>query len=164
MNINIKYIKKQGVSHMLHGNNTETIHVILFSNYVFWFMSLWITSNTKNKPDYRHIIKITSGGSRIFPWRRGCVDLVGGVWIPEVATFHKICMSKRKNRVPLGRGRAPGAPPGSANDNCLSPFDGQQLKRGCMAVLSVPRWQHSCNMTISLEVLKGFTFSRRQCS
>ena len=43
-----------------------------------------------------------SGGSRVS--RRG------GVWTPEAATFRKICMSKRKNRVPYG-GRAPDAPP-----------------------------------------------------
>ena len=30
----------------------------------------------------------------------GGVDLVGGALTPEAATFHKICMSKRKNRVP----------------------------------------------------------------
>ena len=32
--------------------------------------------------------------------RRVGVDLVGGAWTPEAATFHKICTSKRKNRVP----------------------------------------------------------------
>ena len=30
----------------------------------------------------------------------GGVDLVGGAWTPEAATFRKICMSKRKNWVP----------------------------------------------------------------
>ena len=40
----------------------------------------------------------------------------GGAWTPDVATFHKICMSKRKNRDPWGG--APGAPPGSANGKC----------------------------------------------
>ena len=30
----------------------------------------------------------------------GGVDLVGGAWTPEVATFRKICMSKQKNTVP----------------------------------------------------------------
>ena len=30
----------------------------------------------------------------------GGMDLVEGVWTPDVATFHKICMSERKNWVP----------------------------------------------------------------
>ena len=30
----------------------------------------------------------------------GGVDLVGGTWTPEAATFRRICVSKRKNRVP----------------------------------------------------------------
>ena len=35
----------------------------------------------------------------------------GGAWTPEAATFHKICMSKRKNWVPWGGARARCAPP-----------------------------------------------------
>ena len=58
--------------------------------------------------EYRSTIKEKvveySGGSRIS--RRGAPT-------PEAATFRKICMSKRKNLDPWGR--APAAPPGSAN-------------------------------------------------
>ena len=42
------------------------------------------------------------------------MDLVRGVWTPQAATFHKICMSKRKNQVPWG-GTHRVRPPKSAN-------------------------------------------------
>ena len=44
------------------------------------------------------VVYVVSGGSRIS--RRGGVDLVGGPWTPEAATFRKFRMSKRKNLDP----------------------------------------------------------------
>ena len=39
----------------------------------------------------------------------GGVDLVGGAWTPEAVTFRKFCMSKQKNRGPLGTPRSANA-------------------------------------------------------
>ena len=50
-------------------------------------------------------IVIYSGGSRIS--RRGGIDLIGRVLIPEAVTLRKFCMSKQKNLDPLGGACAP---------------------------------------------------------
>ena len=44
-----------------------------------------------------------------FPVEGGVDLVVGGVWTPEVVTFRKFCMSKRKNMDPWGvcAGHAP---------------------------------------------------------
>ena len=45
--------------------------------------------------------KLTSYESEADPgFPVGGVDLVGGAWTLEAATFRKICMSKQKNWVP----------------------------------------------------------------
>ena len=45
----------------------------------------------------------------------GVVPPRQGAPTPDTPTFRKICMSKRKNRGPLGGG-TPGAPPGSSTE------------------------------------------------
>ena len=48
----------------------------------------------------------------------GGAHLVCGAPTPDAATSRKICVTKRKNEIPQG-GRAPGAPPGFANTDCM---------------------------------------------
>ena len=58
----------------------------MFTNYA------WLEKGILNLLENVIFGRVHSGGSRIS--RRGGVDLVGGAWTPEAATFHKICMSK----------------------------------------------------------------------
>ena len=50
-----------------------------------------------------------------FPVRGGGVDLVGGAVDPQGGYISKILHVKTKESGPVGGGRAPGAPPRSAN-------------------------------------------------
>ena len=71
---------------------------------------------------YLHVV---SGGSTIS--RSGessfdCFQSCSGAPTPDTATFHKICMSKRKNRGALRKGCSPGAPPRIRQRFCSSAY------------------------------------------
>ena len=92
-----------------------------------------------------------SGGSRIS--RRGGVDLVGGPWTPEAATFRKFCLSKRKNLDPLGRARR-ARPPRSANVMYIkSMITFLPVLRECGNPITrniYPTWKLMCRLTSSV--------------
>ena len=74
-----------------------------------------------------------------------------GAWTPEVAVFHKICMSKWKNWVPWG-GRTPGTPPRIRQWLLFISDKFDQLHKRSRPITSHVSWRMGCYWPSSQEI------------